>query len=274
MVISGARHVSKDSKPVHCVELFWSQRSWVLTKRQLRLFIKNSDTLKATGLWLVQKPLSKCLGVHNAGWHQPWHQCFNAKMDTSIATDVLAVANAAVLVFELMVNIQIYHLQFEVPKRCRFIKNGCSAIVEGFNQHEVNCQFSENYCVLSYCPEIVPLSKLLTHILNDCSLTSEIVDSTDPRKFKDTRCDEITVPCVHEGKLNYDRGCVNILKLDADKYFLFCCIPQWTLSRFLIYTYFIGVPEEAKQYHFTLKLKSQKDGQTLERKSPVISATT
>ena len=45
-------------------------------------------------------------------------------------------------------------------------------------------------------------------------------------------------------------------------------------SRFLIYTYFIGVPEEAKQYHFTLKLKSQKDGQTLERKSPVISATT
>ena len=161
MVISGARHVSKDSKPVHCVELFWSQRSWVLTN-----------------------------------------------------------------------------------------------------------------CVLSYCPEIVPLSKLLTHILKDCSLTSEVVDSTDPRKFKDTRCDEITVPCIHEGKLNYDRGCVNILKLDADKYFLFCCIPQWTLSRFLIYTFFIGVPEEAKQYHFTLKLKSQKDGQTLERKSPVIFATT
>ena len=128
-------------------------------------------------------------------------------------------------------SLAVQELLCSVPKQCRFIKNACSAIVEGFTQHEVNCLFSENYCVLSYCPEIVPLSKLLTHILKDCSLTSEVVDSTDLRKFKDTRCDEITVPCVHEGKLNYNRDCANILKVDADKYFLFCCIPQWTLSR-------------------------------------------
>lgn len=62
-----------------------------------------------------------------------------------------------------------------------------------------------------------------------------------------------------------------ILKIGANKYFMFICNPRLASSRLYFYTYFLGGPEQAKNYHFSLEVKAVKDGPSIKRKAPVIS---
>ena len=160
-----------------------------------------------------------------------------------------------------------------IPKPCRYTNHGCSAIIEGFTKHETNCEYSENSCIMPLCGERVSLPKLLSHILEDCKFRNIVLDTDDTSKFNDTCYGKVLIPSVSMGE-SWEYSHVTILKLGVDRYFLFSCVPQMMDSTVRFYTYFIGVPEEAKNYHFTMKLKLNKDSPSIERKAPVVSACT
>ena len=123
------------------------------------------------------------------------------------------------------------------------------------------------------CGERVSLPKLLSHILEDCKFRNIVLDTDDTSKFNDTCYGKVLIPSVSMGE-SWEYSHVTILKLGVDRYFLFSCVPQMMDSTVRFYTYFIGVPEEAKNYHFTMKLKLNKDSPSIERKAPVVSACT
>ena len=62
------------------------------------------------------------------------------------------------------------------------------------------------------------------------------------------------------------------MKFDDEKHFMFECLQKISTSRIYFYTYFLGLPEEAKRYFFKLELKATKNGPTIKRKASVISA--
>ena len=163
-----------------------------------------------------------------------------------------------------------------VKKLCRFSNYGCSARIFGFTQHEDNCEYSENYCVIPLCIVRVPLPKLLTHILADCELATKILKANDPSKFRASGFGCITIPMIPREKLfdwsGHNFGQVNILKLAEDRYFLFSCYPDIVISNILFYTFFIGVPKEAKKFSYTLKLSHNKNEPLVERRAAVISS--
>ena len=150
-----------------------------------------------------------------------------------------------------------------VPKPCRFAKHGCSAIIKSLSQHETNCKFSENRCIMFYCYDRVSLPKLLTHLLKDCRENKDVLYNADPHTFSSTSYGGFTIPWIPDTR-------VTILKLGVDKYFSFSCVPL--MSTILFFTHFLGTPEEAKNFHYILKLKFKKDGPSIERKAPVIPA--
>ena len=139
-------------------------------------------------------------------------------------------------------------------KPCRFTKYGCLACIVGFSQHEDNCKFSENYCVVSLCFVRVSLLKLLIHILEDCQHASQILKANEPSKFNAKGLGGITIPIIPRENIpdipSYNFCRVNILKLGEDKYFFIFMLPTRVCIRNFFYTFFLGVPEEAKNCHF------------------------
>ena len=174
------------------------------------------------------------------------------------------------IVFEIR-SLAFQELLSLVPKPCRFSNHGCSTIIKGLCQHEINCQFSENCCIIPACPYTVSLPKLLTHILQGCSFSKYVLINSDPSKFRSTSVGSMTIPLNAEGELtnkSYDQ--VAILKLATDRYFLFSCIS--TTLDVIFYANFFGTPREATNFNFTLVLKPNEDRSTIERKGPVFSA--
>ena len=120
------------------------------------------------------------------------------------------------------------------------------------------------------------MPKLLTHILADCELATKILKANDPSKFRASGFGCITIPMIPREKLfdwsGHNFGQVNILKLAEDRYFLFSCYPDIIISNILFYTFFIGVPKEAKKFSYTLKLSHNKNEPLVERRAAVISS--
>ena len=174
-------------------------------------------------------------------------------------------------------NLAVQSLLSLISIPCRFTRHGCSAKIKGFIQHEANCSFSEIDCVLPLCWDRVSLPKLLAHIVEDCTEKIDFLQTADLNKILSIGFGRVTVPQIprekylSEGPI-YARG--NLLKLGKDNYFLFVCHPKPAASLMSFYTYFIGVPEVAKKYHYILKLKFQKDSPLVEKRGPVISACT
>ena len=158
-------------------------------------------------------------------------------------------------------------------KPCRFTEHGCTARIEGFSQHEVNCQYSENCCILAHCLVKVSLPKLLPHILESCRYKKFVLKANDPSFLDGASCGKITIydnPVEKMWKTTHD--CYGTMKLGANKYFVFCFRPV-PCYKIFFYTYFLGVPEEAKKYHYVLKMVFTVDGPLVERRAPVISAS-
>ena len=65
----------------------------------------------------------------------------------------------------------------------------------------------------------------------------------------------------------------SLLKLGDALCFLFTCRSNIIDFKIFFNTFFFGVPEEAKKYHDTLKLQYIEEVASIERKSPVTSAS-
>ena len=156
---------------------------------------------------------------------------------------------------------------------CRFTQHGCTAIIQGFSQHEVNCPYSENECILFGCSVQVSLPKLLSHLMEACRMRLFVLGPRDQTSYKGSFYGKLIIYDNPREKMRnaiLDR--YGIIELGTDKTFLFCfkTIPCYS---FFFYICFLGVPEEAKKYSFTLKMKSDKDGPSVERKAPVFSTS-
>ena len=158
-------------------------------------------------------------------------------------------------------------------KPCRFTKHGCSAIIKGFSQHEVNCPYSENECVIHYCSMKVSLPKLLSHIVDTCRYRKFVREADDPSKGDGIFYGRITLfEHPMEKMRNALLNCYALLKLGDDKSFLFCFEP-FPCHTIRFFTYFLGVPEEAKKFHYLLNMRFEKDAPLIKRKAPVFSAS-
>ena len=120
------------------------------------------------------------------------------------------------------------------------------------------------------------LPLLLFHILEECTLKAQFINTIDPNLFRTEYFGEITIPWIpmkdsYESEPNCNHGA--ILKLSGHNHFMVACVPRLRTSRIFFYTYFFGVPEEAKKYHYTIEIQTCKDGPLIRKKAPVISAS-
>lgn len=163
-----------------------------------------------------------------------------------------------------------------VPKPCRFRKHGCSEKIAALSHHETNCQYSEIYCLVPYCFARVSLPKVVSHILKGCEHTPIFLDNFDTDTFSSLHCGSISVPLLSEEEMKnhkmFDHAQVSLLKLGDSKHFLLFYCPNMLSLNVHFITYFIGVPEEASKYSYTLKLSSYRGGPSIHRKGNVISA--
>jgi hypothetical protein len=132
-----------------------------------------------------------------------------------------------------------------LPLSCKFRKNGCSAVLtlESLLYHEVECQFRAIFCPVRECQKEVP--RIVFKNLED-HLTEY---------HKDYRSENTSyIESYYKYFSSWFTPSPTKLALNNAQFFLLMAMDEGPKDLVYIWVYYYGSPEEAKNYHCSIKL--------------------
>jgi hypothetical protein len=132
-----------------------------------------------------------------------------------------------------------------LPLSCKFQKIGCNAVLtlESLLYHEVECQFRGIFCPFEQCQKEVPY------------IVFKNLDDHLTEYHKDILSENTSyIESYFKNFSSWSTPSPTKLVLNNAQFFLVMAREKWPKGRFYIWVYYYGSPEEAKNYHCSIKL--------------------
>ena len=158
----------------------------------------------------------------------------------------------------------------KIVKRCRFSHLGCQELITELSEHEkLECFYRESICLFPSCNSVIPFYKLLNHLKEHLNLEAEKLGKDEHKQIG-----HVIMPNFEQGITYQDFKHVFYMRLEGTHHFLMQCLVSHFRKSCFFWIYYVGHPDEAKQFKFESRIFKEGSESELNMTGPVVSFET